>query len=81
MSFDVGPSTAHRLFALSDPFRVVMDFRSELPAPSRVQAPAFTVVLDPGHGGEQPGAKGPNGLRESHVALALARRVRNALRR
>ena len=81
VSFDVAASTAHRLFAFNDPFRIVMDFRSELPASARLQAPAFTVVLDPGHGGQQPGAKGPNGLRESHVALALARRVRNALRR
>ncbi len=80
VSFDVGANTAHRLFAFSDPFRVVMDFRSDVPPASRGREPAFTVVLDPGHGGEQPGAKGPNGLRESHVALALARRVRNALR-
>jgi N-acetylmuramoyl-L-alanine amidase len=79
VSFDVEADAAYRLFFLSDPFRVVMDFRNE----SRVQPDArpWTVVLDAGHGGEQPGATGPNGLRESHVALALARRVRQALRR
>lgn len=31
-----------------------------------------TVVLDPGHGGEEPGAVGPNGLREKDVNLAIA---------
>jgi N-acetylmuramoyl-L-alanine amidase len=80
VSFDVAPTTAYRLFFLSDPFRVVMDFRDEAAALAGGAQP-WTIVLDPGHGGEQPGAKGPNGLKESHVALAIARRVRQALRR
>ena len=80
VSFDVGETTAYRLFFLNNPFRIVMDFRDQ----ERAKRPIDTgqpliVVLDPGHGGEQPGAKGPNGLKESHVALALALRVRNAL--
>ena len=29
------------------------------------------VVIDPGHGGKDPGAIGPNGTRESNVALAI----------
>ena len=32
-----------------------------------------TVVLDPGHGGADPGAIGPNGLREKDVNLAIAK--------
>jgi N-acetylmuramoyl-L-alanine amidase len=80
VSFDVAETTAYRLFFLSDPFRVVMDFRDEAAALAGGAQP-WTIVLDPGHGGEQPGAKGPNGLKESHVALAIARRVRQALRR
>jgi N-acetylmuramoyl-L-alanine amidase len=32
-----------------------------------------TVVLDPGHGGRDPGATGVGGLREKHVTLRLAR--------
>ncbi len=31
------------------------------------------IVLDPGHGGGDPGARGPNGTLEKTVALALAR--------
>ena len=37
------------------------------------------VVLDPGHGGAEPGAVGPSGLREADVNLDVARRVRTLL--
>ena len=39
----------------------------------------FTVVLDPGHGGEDPGAIGPKGTYEKNVVLAVAQRVRKLL--
>ena len=37
------------------------------------------VALDPGHGGEDPGAVGPTGLREKDVVLALALQLRDQL--
>jgi N-acetylmuramoyl-L-alanine amidase len=37
------------------------------------------VALDPGHGGEDPGAIGPTGLREKDVVLAIALQLRNKL--
>jgi N-acetylmuramoyl-L-alanine amidase len=37
------------------------------------------VALDPGHGGEDPGAIGPSGLREKDVVLAIARQLRQRL--
>jgi len=37
------------------------------------------VALDPGHGGEDPGALGPTGLREKDVVLAIARQLRQQL--
>lgn len=37
------------------------------------------VALDPGHGGEDPGAVGPSGLREKDVVLAVARQLRDQL--
>ncbi|AGX87373.1 N-acetylmuramoyl-L-alanine amidase [Candidatus Symbiobacter mobilis] len=37
------------------------------------------VALDPGHGGEDPGAIGPRGTREKDVVLQLARRVRERI--
>jgi N-acetylmuramoyl-L-alanine amidase len=39
------------------------------------------VVIDPGHGGADPGALGPDGLREKDVALAIGVRVAEQLRR
>lgn len=37
------------------------------------------VVLDPGHGGGEPGAVGPNGLAEKDVNLAIAQQVADQL--
>ena len=37
------------------------------------------VALDPGHGGEDPGAIGPTGLREKDVVLAVALQLRDKL--
>jgi N-acetylmuramoyl-L-alanine amidase len=37
------------------------------------------IVLDPGHGGEDPGAIGPRGTKEKDVVLALARRLQKTL--
>jgi N-acetylmuramoyl-L-alanine amidase len=43
--------------------------------------PPFTIVLDPGHGGEQEGALAPDGAREKDVSLAIARRIAARLKR
>jgi len=40
----------------------------------------FRVVIDPGHGGKDPGARGPRGTTEKNVALAVAKRVAAKLR-
>jgi N-acetylmuramoyl-L-alanine amidase len=37
------------------------------------------IALDPGHGGEDPGAIGPSGLREKDVVLAVAQQLRDRL--
>ena len=37
------------------------------------------VALDPGHGGEDPGAVGPGGTYEKDVVLAVARRLRDRI--
>ena len=51
---------------------------SRQPAQEEV-ARIFTVALDPGHGGEDPGATGPKGTHEKDVVLAVAHRVRKLL--
>ena len=49
-----------------------------LPTPTPRPEPRV-VVLDPGHGGTEEGAKGPGGLLEKDAALALSRTVREVL--
>ncbi len=37
------------------------------------------IVIDPGHGGEDPGAIGKNGTYEKHVVLAISREIKKAI--
>lgn len=41
----------------------------------------LTITLDPGHGGEDPGAIGPRGTREKDIVLAIAKRLKFKLER
>jgi N-acetylmuramoyl-L-alanine amidase len=43
-------------------------------------ADARVVIIDPGHGGRDPGKIGPNGLREKDVTLMISQRVAAVLR-
>jgi N-acetylmuramoyl-L-alanine amidase len=38
-----------------------------------------TIVIDPGHGGDEPGARGAGGTLEKDVTLAVARRLRTMI--
>jgi N-acetylmuramoyl-L-alanine amidase len=51
------------------------------PRPARpAEEPAIrTVVIDPGHGGENPGARGAGGTLEKDVALSIARKLKAEL--
>ncbi|HEU4403150.1 MAG TPA: N-acetylmuramoyl-L-alanine amidase, partial [Candidatus Polarisedimenticolia bacterium] len=52
------------------------------PAVAVPEAPpraAFVVVIDPGHGGEDNGARGPTGLMEKDVTLDIAKRLRGRI--
>ena len=52
------------------------------PAPDfTLPAEIRTVVIDPGHGGADEGAQGPEGTLEKDVTLAVALRLRTALER
>ena len=64
----------------SAPTPAASDNRTYMAAP----APAATdrliiIALDPGHGGEDPGAIGPGGTREKDVVLRLAHRLRERI--
>ena len=53
----------------------LLSFASSALATERVPR----IVVDPGHGGEKPGAKSPSGVMEKDVALQVAQRVRSKL--
>jgi len=48
-------------------------------AERRIVERLIIIAVDPGHGGEDPGAIGPSGLREKDVVLAIARVLREEL--
>jgi len=59
---------------------------AESPKPDDATAPRrrdaarrVVVAIDPGHGGEDPGAVGPKGTYEKNVTLAISRRLRSAI--
>ena len=37
------------------------------------------VMIDPGHGGEDPGAIGPQGTKEKHIVLDIGKRLRDLI--
>ncbi len=81
----------HRVLTLTHPHRLVIDVYGErhgrwdgdgAKGPTRlapVLRPFQTVVLDPGHGGNDPGAIGVGKLREKDVTLRLAKMLRPKL--
>jgi len=53
----------------------------EDPVPSPARKPRVRVMIDPGHGGKDPGAIGRTGLKEKDVVLEIGRRIREKLAR
>lgn len=71
---DLSEAAEHRVFYVPEPFRLVIDVAK--PSLAGLAARELRrVVLDPGHGGHDPGAIGPSGLREKDVALDIAHRA------
>jgi len=66
-----------RVFFLPDPFRVVIDLSTSPPNANVGSGPRplRRLVIDAGHGGSDPGAIGPTGLREKDVTLSIAKSV------
>lgn len=52
-----------------------------LAKPSPPGARPITIAIDPGHGGEDPGAIGRRGTYEKHVALAIGRKLKKLIDR
>ena len=51
----------------------------DLSALTQTQSSIRTIVIDPGHGGDDEGVKGPAGTKEKDLTLTLARRVKAAI--
>jgi N-acetylmuramoyl-L-alanine amidase len=71
----------HPLVAL-DPLAALIEQADKTPAASPVEAAKpkvlrlATIVIDPGHGGEDPGALGRHGSREKDITLIVAKRLK-----
>ena len=86
---DLERESSYRVFSMTDPYRIIVDIDGKPenrepagPAPSpSVPSPRgkIRVMLDPGHGGKDPGAIGPTGLREKDAVLMIGRMVRDRL--
>jgi N-acetylmuramoyl-L-alanine amidase len=84
------PDVVGDAYRLDNPFRIVLDLRKGAalapgtPLPSMqtrpVELPGIrTIVIDPGHGGKEVGAIGPQGLMEKDATLALCRKLAASL--
>lgn len=86
--FDLKESVRPRTNLLKpiDPFgwRLVLDLYDADPQPVKSVAKSrpetggarpMIVAIDAGHGGEDPGARGPSGVIEKHVVLSIARKL------
>ncbi len=76
-------------FMLEDPYRLVIDLYVKKGHSPRQQKNTIvkkkyraikTVVIDPGHGGKDPGAVGPGGLKEKNVVLSIGKKVGKILK-
>jgi N-acetylmuramoyl-L-alanine amidase len=76
------PSAAPAVSSAPPPIPPPLDSpRSAVSNPSSARKHRVRVMIDPGHGGKDPGAVGPTGLREKDVVLAIGRRIREKLAR
>jgi N-acetylmuramoyl-L-alanine amidase len=87
---DLESVAEYTVFPLSDPSRIVIDVlgtahvvqpEGASKVPAKQQSRSFKMVIDAGHGGEDPGAIGPTGLKEKDVVLKIAKKVRDKVRK
>ena len=76
---DLQRGASGRVFYLTDPYRIVIDVIDD--GAGRVKKRDPVVVLDPGHGGDEPGAANDEyDLVEAKVALEIAKLTADRLR-
>ena len=72
---DLDKMTNYKVLTMEDPMRLVIDIYGQKQAASVRKR----IVLDPGHGGHDPGAVGPNNLYEKDVVLDIALKLKKIL--
>ena len=91
---DVEQNLRYNVFHLTEPDRIVIDVSASdampmappqqdqsesVPLVKQLGLKVKTIVIDPGHGGKDPGAVSGNGLQEKHVVLDVAKRLGSLL--
>ncbi|MBX3209055.1 MAG: N-acetylmuramoyl-L-alanine amidase [Labilithrix sp.] len=83
VALDLSGPAYRRVFHLLEPFRVVIDIAKHPPGsgPKGAGRAVDRIAIDAGHGGNDPGAHGPSGLKEKDVTLAVAHKLAPILAR
>jgi N-acetylmuramoyl-L-alanine amidase len=83
VALDLNGRAYRRVFHLLEPFRIVIDIAKHPPgsSPKGGGRAVERIAIDPGHGGNDPGAQGPSGVREKDVTLAIAHKLAPMLAR
>jgi len=84
---NAGPDAIAKLEAEMSGLKGTVPALAVQPPPAKAASPAapqkvarmITIALDPGHGGEDPGAIGAKGSREKDIVLAVAKRLKAKL--
>jgi N-acetylmuramoyl-L-alanine amidase len=76
VSLDLDGPAYRKVFYLPEPYRIVIDIARHPPGTvAHGRRVVERIVLDPGHGGNDPGAIGTGGMKEKDVTLDIARKV------
>ncbi len=92
---DIESIKDYKISPLNNPFRIVIDIFGEASSEGKAltaieeKKPVLPpsdpgikrIVIDPGHGGRDPGAIGPSGLKEKDVVLRIAKDLKKKLKK
>lgn len=78
---DLDSAVDYKVFPLTSPDRVVIDIFKKTPAARRPDVSVLrTIVIDPGHGGKDPGAIGRHKLMEKEIVLDVGLRLKRLIK-